>query len=158
MSVSVSRCRCVATGRHPSVFSSSQAPVLSSPQPESARATSSRRRSAARATASCSCGRSRSARSSNIVLNEGIARWQLATGKNRARRVGRVSAGVGEMYFGGLSRDLDGGRHRGADQCDRSRHQQSHAAGGLRSRGAASSTACSGSSSCCWADTAASRR
>ena len=78
--------------------------------------------------------------------------------KNRARRVGGVPARVGEVVLRRVSRALDGVRQRGTDQRDGARHQQPDRRADSRNRGAACSTACSGSSSCCSADTAGSRR
>ena len=61
-----------------------------------------------------------------FVLQEGIARWQLATGKTARRRLGRIPAGVGEVVLRRLPRDLDGRGQRVADQRHRPRHGQPH--------------------------------
>ena len=91
------------------------------------------------------------------VLNEGIARWQLATGKTALEGWAEYLPAWVKCVLRRVSRALDGRRHRRADERDRPRHQQPDRQGGFRSPGAACCTACSASSSCCSADTAGSR-
>jgi hypothetical protein len=45
-----------------------------------------------------------------FVLQEGIARWQLRTGKTALEGLGRSPAGVGEVVLRGLPGDLDRSR------------------------------------------------
>ena len=61
-----------------------------------------------------------------FVLQEGIARWQLATGKTALEGWADHLPAWVKWYFARLSGDLDGRRQRFADQRDRPRHGEPH--------------------------------
>ena len=61
-----------------------------------------------------------------FVLSEGIARWQLATGKTALEGWAEHLPAVGQVVLRRLPGDLDRRGERLADQRDRPRHRQPH--------------------------------